>query len=108
MRTKKVLLQGGILEKILDSFMIIYLKQKKQDIPGMILSVDFEKAFDTVSWKFIEKVLNYFNFGPSIISWIKLFQNGSESYIIQNGFMSDFLRLKRGCRQGDLFYVHRS
>ena len=67
----------------------------------MILSVDFEKAFDTVSWKFIEKVLNYFNFGLSIISWIKLFQNGSESCIIQNGFMSDFLRLKRGCRQGD-------
>ena len=67
----------------------------------MILSVDFEKAFDTVSWKFIEKVLKYFNFGPSIISWIKLFQNGSESCIIQNGFISDFLRLKRGCRQGD-------
>ena len=59
MRTKRVLLQGGILEKILDSFMMFYLKQKKQDIPGMILSVDFEKAFDTVSWKFIEKVLNY-------------------------------------------------
>ena len=79
----------------------ILFETKKQDIPGMILSVDFEKAFDTVSWKFIEKVLNCFNFGPSIISWIKLFQNGSESCIIQNGFMSDFLRLKRGCRQGD-------
>ena len=79
----------------------ILFETKKQDIPGMILSVDFEKAFDTVSWKFIEKVLDYFNFGPSIISWIKLFQNGSESCIIQNGFMSDFLRLKRGCRQGD-------
>ena len=73
MRTKRLLLQGGILEKILDSFMIFYLKQKK-DIPGMMLSVDFEKAFDTFSWKFIEKVLNYFNFGPSIISWIKLFK----------------------------------
>ena len=46
----------------------VLFETKKQDIPGMILSVDFEKAFDTVSWKFIEKVLNYFNFGPSIIS----------------------------------------
>ena len=79
----------------------VLFETKKQNIPGMILSVDFEKAFDTVSWKFIEKVLKYFNFGPSIISWIKLFQNGSESCIIQNGFISDFLRLKRGCRQGD-------
>ena len=102
MRAKRVLLQEDILGKMLDLFMMFCLKQKKQqNIPGMILSVDFGKAFDTVSWKFIEKVLKYFNFGPSIISWIKLFQNGSESCIIQNGFISDFLRLKRGCRQGD-------
>ena len=46
-------------------------------------------------------VLKFFNFGPSIISWIKLFQNESESCIIQNGFISDFFYLKRGCRQGD-------
>lgn len=79
----------------------ILFETRNQELPGMILSVDFEKAFDTVSWKFITKVLKYFNFGPSIISWINLFQNGSESCIIQNGYMSDFFRLKRGCRQGD-------
>ena len=79
----------------------VLFETKNQELPGLILSVDFEKAFDTVSWEFIEKVLKYFNFGPSFISWIKLFQKGSESCIIQNGFMSDFLKLKRGCRQGD-------
>ena len=79
----------------------VLFETKKQELPGLILSVDFEKAFDTVSWKFIESVLKYFNFGPSIISWIKLFQTGSESCIIQNGFISEFFYLKRGCRQGD-------
>lgn len=79
----------------------ILFETKNQELPGLILSVDFEKAFDTVSWQFIEKVLKYFNFGPSVISWVKLFQNGSESCIIQNGFMSEFLKLNRGCRQGD-------
>ena len=79
----------------------ILFETKQQEIPGLILSIDFEKAFDTVSWKFIDKVLTYFNFGPSIKSWIHLFQNDSESCIIQNGFLSDFLKLKRGCRQGD-------
>ena len=81
--------------------MTFCLRQKNQNLPGLILSVDFEKAFDKVSWKFIEKVLDYFKFGPSVKSWIKLFQKDSESCIIQNGHMSDFLKLKRGCRQGD-------
>ena len=79
----------------------ILFATRNDNIPGMILSIDFEKAFDTVSWKFINNVLKYFNFGPSFISWINIFQTGSESCIIQNGFMSDFFNLKRGCRQGD-------
>ena len=32
---------------------------------------------------------------------MNIFQNGSESSIIQNGFMSESFSLRRGCRQGD-------
>ncbi|MCG7892737.1 MAG: reverse transcriptase domain-containing protein, partial [Candidatus Thiodiazotropha endolucinida] len=79
----------------------ILFETKKQNLPGLILSIDFEKAFDTVSWKFIDKTLKYYNFGQSIRKWVNIFQNGSESSIIQNGFMSESFGLKRGCRQGD-------
>lgn len=79
----------------------VLFEAKNQNIPGLILSIDFEKAFDTVSWKFISKTLDYFNFGQSIKRWISIFQNGAETTILQNGFMSDFINLKRGCRQGD-------
>ena len=72
-----------------------------QNIPGLLLSIDFEKAIDTVSWKFGNKILDYFNFGVSIRKWINIFQTGAESCILQNGFMSELFYLKRGCRQGD-------
>ena len=80
----------------------VLFESKKQNISGLLLSIDFEKAFDTVSWKFISKVLDYLILeGLMIKTWISLFQNGAESCILQNGFMSDFFFLKRGCRQGD-------
>ena len=39
---------------------------EEQNIPGLLLLIDFEKAFDSLSWSFIHKVLQFFNFGPSI------------------------------------------
>ena len=48
----------------------ILFETKQQQIPGLLLSIDFQQAFDSISWKFIHKVLDYFNFGPSIKSWI--------------------------------------
>ena len=79
----------------------ILYETKNQDIPGLLLSIDFQQAFDSISWKFVSKTLDYFNFGPSFKSWIKLFQNGTESCILQNGFLSEYFYLQRGCRQGD-------
>ena len=79
----------------------VLFETKKQNIPGLLLSIDFEKAFDTLSWSFISDVLDYFNFGNSIKAWVSLFQKGSETCILQNGFMSEVFNLRRGCRQGD-------
>jgi exonuclease III len=79
----------------------IIFETQKQNKPGMLLLIDFEKAFDTVSWCFIKKTLDVFNFGESIQKWIQLFQRNTESCIIQNGHFSTFLKLGRGCRQGD-------
>jgi hypothetical protein len=71
------------------------------EIPGLLLLIDFEKAFDSISWFFINKVLDIFNFKTSIKNWIKTFYNNSLSSVIQNGFLSEAFKLERGCRQGD-------
>ena len=71
-----------------------------EQIPGLLLFIDFEKAFDTIEWSFIEKTLKYFNFGTSLVTWIKLFHTDISSCVQNNGWSSDFFTLSRGVRQG--------
>jgi len=73
----------------------------KSNIPGLLMIIDFEKAFDTVSWEYIQKVLEIFNFGESIRKWVNIFYKDANSTIIQNGHFSQFFKIGRGCRQGD-------
>ena len=72
-----------------------------EQLPGLLIIVDYAKAFDTIEWKFIDEVLKIFEFGDEFSKWIKLLRNGSESKIEQNGFFSNKIELSRGCRQGD-------
>ena len=38
---------------------------EENDIPGLFLLIDFEKAFDSISWNFLNNILKIFNFGES-------------------------------------------
>jgi len=68
---------------------------------GLLLLIDFEKAFDMVSHDFILKTLNLFNFGPDIIQWFKILYTNMMSSVIVNGYLSKRIHIARGCRQGD-------
>ena len=63
--------------------------------------VDFVKAFDSVSWDFLFKDLDFFNFEDSFINWVKLFYTKCQSYVIVNGHLSEWFCLQKGCLQGD-------
>ena len=71
------------------------------NVPGMILILDFAKAFDTLEWSFINRVFEFLNFGENFLRSINLLQHESFSRVEQNGFLSDKISLSRGCRQGD-------
>ena len=70
------------------------------NIPGMIVALDFEKAFDSISWDFLFQTLEYFNFGPNFIDWIRLIYAEPECCVTNNGYHSTFFKLGRGIRQG--------
>ena len=68
---------------------------------GLLLLIDFEKAFDSVSWSFLYKAFKFFNFSEGIISRLKLFNNDIKVYVSQCGLLSTPVSIQRGCRQGD-------
>lgn len=44
-----------------------------KNIPGLILFVDFDKAFDTVEGSYLNRILNIFGFEHSFKSWVKFY-----------------------------------
>lgn len=44
-----------------------------EDLPGLLVALDIEKAFDSLSRKFLSTVLEKLNFGPSFIRWVRTF-----------------------------------
>ena len=54
---------------------------KLQSIPAILLQLDFRKAFDTIKWSFIHKVIALLNFGGSIQRWFSTFYSNSEKSV---------------------------
>ena len=79
----------------------ILYSSAKNHIPGLLVLVDFEKAFDTISRDFIVECLDTLGFDHSLIRWIQVLNNKSSAKIIQNGYLTDSIDISRGCRQGD-------
>ena len=78
----------------------------KENIPGLMLFIDFQKAFDSVEWEFLFKCLEAFNFGPDFLHWVKVFYKNIQSCILNNGMTSSFFTLERRVRQGDPLSPH--
>ena len=73
---------------------------KKYSLNGIVFSIDFEKAFDSVEWNFLDMCLSKFGFGSTFKSFVKLMYTDIESCVINNGFTSPVFSLQRGVRQG--------
>ncbi|GJT52207.1 RNA-directed DNA polymerase, eukaryota, reverse transcriptase zinc-binding domain protein, partial [Tanacetum coccineum] len=67
----------------------------------LIPKVDFEKAFDSFSWRYLDYVLDKLGFGIRWRNWINNGLMSARTSILINGNPSSEFSLKRGLRQGD-------
>ena len=69
-------------------------------IEGIILSLDFEKCFDKVSFEVLFGALHFFKFPKYIIDWITILYTDFEVNIQNNGHFSGRIQIQQGLHQG--------
>ena len=67
----------------------------------MLLSIDFEKAFDSLSHDFILQVMEVAGFGNRLKKWVKVLLSDFSSRVNHVGNLLPSIDLGRGARQGD-------
>ncbi|KAL6189533.1 hypothetical protein ACLB2K_040921 [Fragaria x ananassa] len=65
------------------------------------IKVDIAKAFDTLHWDFLHRVLKNFGFSKIFTSWIITILKSARLSILINGSPHGFFSCSRGVRQGD-------
>ena len=68
---------------------------------GFLVTVDIEKAFESVDHLFLVAILEKLSFGIEFIEWIKILLNNQESCVSNGGKTSKYFKLERQTRQGD-------
>jgi hypothetical protein len=84
--------------QILDGIILVHemihsLKNTKSS--GMLMKLDMSKAFDKISWKYIQCIIRAFGFFPTWVKWIMSLTSSAFFSILFNGSPS------HGIHQGD-------
>ncbi|GJY72059.1 RNA-directed DNA polymerase, eukaryota, reverse transcriptase zinc-binding domain protein [Tanacetum coccineum] len=76
-----------------------WCKLKKKH--SFILKIDFEKAYDSVRWDYLDDVLRKFGFGEKWCGWIQECLRSSWGSVLVNGSPTEEFQFFKGLKQGD-------
>lgn len=67
---------------------------------NLAMKIDITKAFDTLEWPFLLKVLNCFSFNQIFCNWIQVILKSAFSSVSINGKSHGYFNATRGVRKG--------
>ncbi|RVW79099.1 LINE-1 reverse transcriptase-like [Vitis vinifera] len=91
---RQILDASLIANEVIDSW-------KKRGEKGLICKLDIEKAYDSVNWKFLMRVMQKMGFGVKWREWIWSCISTAKFSVLINGEPAGFFSSSRGLRQGD-------
>lgn len=89
-----------IMDNVLLAQEMIHTLQSEKKA-GIIIQLDLSKAYDKVSWKYLEAILEAFRFAQCWINWILALVKSPSFSILVNGAPTVPFAASRGIRQGD-------
>ncbi|PNY03410.1 ribonuclease H [Trifolium pratense] len=92
---------NAILQFFSSASEAINLLHKKTFCGNLALKIDISKAFDTLNWSFLLKVLEQFGFNTVFCNWIESILSSAHMSISINGAQKGYFKCLRGVRQGD-------
>ena len=68
--------------------------------PGILVALDYSRAFDSISKEFMLWSFKQFGFGENFVKWIHALTTNTESCINYSGWISEEFAVETGIRQG--------
>ncbi|MCH84310.1 cysteine-rich receptor-like protein kinase, partial [Trifolium medium] len=75
------------------------VKKRKKEL--LLFKVDFEKAYDSVEWDYLDSVMGKMGFSEKWRRWIMTCVSSATASVLVNGSPTNEFKLGRGLRQGD-------
>lgn len=73
---------------------------KHSEQPLIFLKLDFSKAYDTVDWDFLFRIVTRLGFPDEFLTMVRLLFVGASGQVNVNGKLSPAFDIERGVRQG--------
>ena len=80
-------------------------KCDENEIPGLLIVLDLEKALHSIECFFICKSLQCFDVGESITQWFKVLYCNSKSYVQNNWHLSERFNVNRGTLYHHIVFI---
>lgn len=82
----------SIVDNILVCHEVVRGFKRSNHSPTVIMKIDLKKAYDSVSWEFIEKTIEKMNFPHQFIGWVMACITSPKFSVMVNGSPAGFFR----------------